>query len=190
MRNVRDPLFAVAMLGFLAACSTMGGATSATSATPSPSSLAPTAAPSATLAVAPSSPPPSIGPSPAPAAPTVEEALTAVIAEYPRYESYPLLEVGEPDESPGPVVGEELIGRSRWVIAREVAAGIELTFVTGSGDCPAGCIEHAYETYLVEPEGTVTFICAESDGPSSSPPASTGRVVGGLPFEPCADVPR
>ncbi|MDQ3493904.1 MAG: hypothetical protein M3452_11705 [Chloroflexota bacterium] len=187
MRTVLDLLFAVALVGILGACSTMGGATGTS---PSPSPLAPTTAPSATVAVTPSAPPSSVERSPAPVANTPEEALTAVIAEYPRYESYPLLVVGDVDESPGPVVGDGLIGRSRWVIAREVAAGIELTFVTGSGDCPSGCIEHAYETYLVEPDGTVAFICAESDGPPGSPPGSTSRAVGDPPFEPCTDVPR
>lgn len=118
-----------------------------------------------------------------------ETALAAVIEEYPRYEDYPLRPGSEPGESPDPVFGGGLIGQSRWVIARDVAAGIELTFVTGSGDCPSGCIEHAYDTYLVEPDGTVTFICSEGDAPSADAPDATGRSVD-QPFEPCADVPR
>ncbi len=119
---------------------------------------------------------------------TAEAALAAVIAEYPRYEGYPLQAFSSPGESPGPV-GGGLIGQSRWVIAHEVAQGIELTFVTGSGDCPAGCIEHAYETFLVEADGTVTFICRESDAPSGAGPRSTGRAPAHS-FEPCAEVPR
>jgi hypothetical protein len=116
-----------------------------------------------------------------------EEAIAAVIAEYPRFEGYPLRDPAYPSGSLDP--GDVLIGQSRWVIARSVAAGIELTFVTGSGDCPSGCIEHVYETYLVEPDGTVSFICSETDSPYERVPESTGRAVG-PGFEPCADVPR
>jgi len=184
--HLRDLLSAVVLLATVAACSTMGGATDPST---SAASVAHTAAPSATLVVASPSPSPQIESDPAAPVPTVEAALAAVVAEYPRYEGYPLRAFGDSGTSPGPVVGEELVGQSRWVIGREVAAGIELTFVTGSGDCPAGCIEHTHETYLVEPDETVTFICGESDEPSATAPRSTGRVMG-LPFEPCADVPR
>ena len=184
--HIRDLLAAVALLGILAGCSTMGGSTDPSR---SPSSVAQTAAPSATLAAASSTPSPLIESTPSLPALTIETALAAVVAEVPRYDGYPLRAFGDPATSPGPVVGEELVGQSRWVIGREVSAGIELTFVTGSGDCPAGCIEHALETYLVEPDETVTFICGESDEPSATAPRSTGRVMG-LPFEPCADVPR
>ncbi len=186
MTHIRDLLSAVVLLSILVACSTLGGATDPSA---SPSSVAQTSAPSATLAVASPSPSLELESDPARPALTAEAALAAVVDEYPRYADHPLRAFVDSDASPGPVVGEELIGQSRWVIAREVAAGIELTFVTGSGDCPAGCIEHAYETYLVESDGTVTFICSESDEPSGTVPRSTGRVVN-LPFEPCADVPR
>lgn len=172
------------MLGILAACSSMSGAPAQDPASSAPvGSGAPSASPS------------EVTPSESPARPIeslgsllvgdAEEAVAAVIAEYPRFEGYPLS--AEPSESLDP--GDVLIGQSRWVIARSVAAGIELTFVTGSGDCPAGCIEHAYETYLVEPDGSVSFICSETDSPYDRAPESTGRVVG-MGFEPCPDVPR
>jgi len=173
------------MLGTLAACSSMSGAPRQDpTSSPPAEGAGPTGLPS--LVVAPSS---------SPARPieslgsvlvgNADEALAAVIEEYPRFEGYPLL--AEPSESLDP--GDVLIGQSRWVIARPVSAGIELTFVTGSGDCPAGCIDHAYETYLVEPDGTVSFICSEDDSPIERAPQSTGRALG-LDFEPCADLPR
>lgn len=186
--SVHRLLTAIATLSILAGCSTMGGATGQTDDRSLPADAA---APSSTLTTAtPTGSPVPAGESfAAPSVETAEEARAAVIEEFPRFADHPLRLAREADGSPGPIVGGGLIGQSRWVTAREVAAGFELTFVTGSGDCPSGCIEHAYETYLVEPDGAVTLICSESDVPGAAPSGSADRVAG-LPFEPCADVPR
>jgi len=185
---VRRLLTAIAMLGILAGCSTMGGATGQADDRPvtAPTDR-PTAAPTTTVPTG-SPAPARRSPDTAPVA-TAEQALAAVIEELPRFEGYPLRPAPEPEGSPGPIYGGGLIGQSRWVIAREVAAGFELTFVTGSGDCPSGCIEHAYETYLVEADGAVALICSETDVPGAAPSVAAGR-ESGLSFEPCADVPR
>lgn len=180
-------LAVVTLLSLLVGCSTMGG----------PGGQTPTTSPRSTAAV-PSRAPQTAAPTGTPVAShgsardsrlTAEEARALVVAEHPRYERHPLRPVAQPSGSPGPVAGGGLIGQSRWVIAREVSRGIELTFVTGSGDCPAGCIEHTYDTYLVQPGGTVTFICSEDDAPAGGTPDSTDPLAG-LPFEPCAGVPR
>lgn len=114
---------------------------------------------------------------------TAEEALAAVVAEHPRFEGYPLRGVpSEGDESPGPILGGGggLIGARTWVMASVAESGIALTFFTGSGDCPAGCIHVRTETYLVAPDGTVTFLCAEDDPQAER----KGRAI--VPGEPCA----
>lgn len=178
----------MAILGSLAACSTMGGGTGPSNSPPPPESTAP--APGAETGAAPSVSPvivPSTGPSPSTPL-TVEAALAAVIAEFPRFEGYPLRTSRQADGSPEPIVGRGLVGQSRWVVARQVPAGIELTFVTGSGDCPAGCIDYAYDTYLVEPDGRVSFICSEGEPAGGA--RGTDPPAVGLPFEPCAGVPR
>ncbi len=184
---VRFLLPIVALLVILAACSPMSGGTGQTAAA-SPTTQADGTGPAPTTAAPARTSVPSNGSAPSRPPLTADEALTLVIEEHPRYEGYPLRAVAEPSGSAGPILGGGLIGQSRWVIARQVTAGIELTFVTGSGDCPAGCIEHAYDTYLVEPDGTVTFVCSEADGPAGRTPEGTGRAAG-LPFEPCAGVP-
>lgn len=176
------------MLIILASCSTMGGATGQGDDRPVPTPIdGSSVAPTTTL---PTGSPPRASESPdaSPVA-TADEALAHVIEVFPRFDGYPLRPAREPDGSPGPAFGGDPIGQSRWVVARDVAAGIELTFVTGSGDCPAGCIEHAYETYLVKPDGAVTLICSEIDALAARASGSSGRMAG-LPFEPCADVPR
>ncbi len=180
-------LTVVTLLGLVVGCSTLGGATEQTAtaspasqadgASREPTTAAPTATPVSTLRSAPD------------LTLTADEARALVVEEHPRYERHPLRAVAQPGGSADPVSGGGLVGQSRWVIAREVTAGIELTFVTGSGDCPAGCIEHAYDTYLVQPDGTVTFICSEGDASAGRTPDSTGPVEG-LPFEPCAGVSR
>ncbi len=73
-----------------------------------------------------------------------------------------------------------MIGASTWAVVSEHDSGIALTFMTGSGDCPAGCIHVRAETYLVAPDGSVTFLCAEDD------PAAERRGRAVLRAEPCA----
>ncbi len=176
----------VTLLGLLVGCSGMGGPTEQ-AATASPTGQVDGASRGPTTAV-PAATPVSVG-SATDSPLTADEARALVVEEHPRYERHPLRPLAGPSGSAGPVLGGGLIGQSRWVIAREVSAGIELTFVTGSGDCPAGCIEHTYDTYLVETDGTVTFICSEGDPPAGRTLYSPAP-VSGLPFEPCAGLPR
>lgn len=186
-------LTVVTLSGLLLGCSTMGGATEQT-ATASATSQAAAAsqangASREPTTAAPAATPVSSGGSATDLTLTADEARALVVEEHPRYERHPLRPVAQPGGTAGPVAGGGLVGQSRWVIAREVTAGFELTFVTGSGDCPAGCIEHAYDTYLVQPDGTVTFLCSEGDPPAGRAAETTGPGEG-LPFEPCAGVPR
>lgn len=52
------------------------------------------------------------------------------------------------------------IGEGPHVVVEKVADGWQLTFVTGSGDCFAGCIQHLYARFLVTAEGQVTALCS------------------------------
>jgi hypothetical protein len=63
------------------------------------------------------------------------------------------------------------IGEGPHVMVEKVADGWQLTFVTGSGDCFAGCIEHAFAKFLVTPAGLVTPLCRWS--------TASGEVVDG-----------
>jgi hypothetical protein len=77
---------------------------------------------------------------------TPEEALAAVALVAPQYLGY-----GPRDL--------DVIGQSSWVDTSRTAEGFEITFVTGSGDCPAGCIEHQFARYEVRTDGTVRLLC-------------------------------
>lgn len=52
-----------------------------------------------------------------------------------------------------------MIGDGPHVVVMRATDGWILTFVTGSGDCPAGCIEHAYAKFSVSGDGTVVELC-------------------------------
>ncbi len=119
--------------------------------TPSPVSVpSATTTPSAppTLGVSPSSPPAS------PAATRItsaEQAIAAVVAQDPRFLGY------------GPL-DPNLIGQANHVRAKQTETGFELTFVSGSGDCPAGCINHDYVKFHVGRDGSVVKRCEWSEG--------------------------
>ena len=90
---------------------------------------------------------------------TVEQAIAAVGAFDSRFLGYEPL---DPD----------VIGQANYVEVREFPGrGYELTFVAGSGDCPAGCINRDYARFDVRPDGTVTLRCewSEGDEPSGTP---------------------
>lgn len=74
------------------------------------------------------------------------QAIAAVGAFDPQFLGY------------GPrIVGQ--IGDGPYVMVETVAGGWQLTFVTGSGDCFSGCIDHAFAKFLVTPAGVVTPLC-------------------------------
>ena len=144
-----------------------------------------------------SSPPPSVAASAAPTlrasgetgggeadrVDTAEEAFAAVVAVHPELAGHEL-RVSRPDASAthGPFIGGGGLvgGRSKWAYASADAAGIVISFVTGSGDCPSGCIDRTVEAYLVEPDATVVFLCrAEAAGP-----VTIGRHIGS---DPCGE---
>jgi hypothetical protein len=104
---------------------------------------------------------------------TAEEALAAVVAEHPEFADHLLLPL------PG---GDPMIGMSSWAVVAGTEDGFQVTFVTGSGDCPAGCMEHRLDVYLVAPDGTVSHRCSRDAAPSDVTPD------GGVPGDPCADV--
>lgn len=167
----------------LAACSAVGSRPRA-SAEAGPVGASSLGAPASVL---PTGQGPSVAPTasvvPSGVVDTVEEALAAVVAEHPRFAGYAIRGApAEGDESPGPIMGGGggVIGARKWAIASMHESGIALTFMTGSGDCPAGCIHVRAETYLVTQDGSVTFLCAEDD------PAAQrkGRAI--VPAGPCA----
>ena len=82
---------------------------------------------------------------------SVEEAVAAVVEADPRFLGY-----GPQDR--------DLIGQTNFYLASRVGSSFELTFVAGSGDCPAGCIEHEFAKFRVTEDGTVTLLCEWSEG--------------------------
>jgi hypothetical protein len=113
---------------------------------------------------------------------TAEKALAAVVAEHPEFADHPLrIAPSRPGASPSPIVGgEPMIGLSAWAIVSAAPDGYLVTFVTGSGDCPAGCTEHRLDTYHVRTDGTVSHRC--STDPAAGVPPSDRAV----PFDPCS----
>lgn len=91
---------------------------------------------------------------------TIQAAIAAVGAFDPRFLGYAM-------QLPG------RIGEGPHVTGAAVPDGWELTFVTGSGDCMAGCIDHAYSRFHVSRSGTVTPLCQWS--------TEADRVVQGTP---------
>jgi hypothetical protein len=115
----------------------------------SPSLVAPSSvAPSPSTAASPSppeSPSPSTGAGFGPVE-SAEQAIAAVGAFDSQF-------LGYRQQVPGQ------IGDGPHVVVSKVADGWQLTFVTGSGDCFAGCINHVYAKFLVTPSGQVTALC-------------------------------
>ena len=112
---------------------------------------------------------------------TPEEALAAVVAQHPEFADHPLrIAPPRPGASPGPIVGgEPMVGLSAWAIVSAAPDGYLVTFVTGSGDCPAGCTEHRLDTYHVLTDGTVSHSCT-TDAAADVPPSDRA-----VPFDPC-----
>jgi hypothetical protein len=136
------------------------------SASPSPGSVPtpstpPTSSPTSTpTLIAPPTPSPDLT---SPTAPgtlvpalvgTVEQAIAAVVAVAPRFAGFGPVQPGQ-------------IGDGSHVVIASVPDGWELTFVSGSGDCMAGCIEHAYAKYRVARTGEVTLLCEWSTSGSA-----------------------
>ena len=145
-------------------------------------SPSPSLSPSSNVATTPSAipttpPPPTPDASPSPSTPatepptteargpvdTAEEALAAVIEGFPEFTDHAL-------EVPG---GEIMIGGSSSVTARQDDDGFRLIFMTGAGDCMAGCINRQYDVFLVAHNGTVTEECSWRE--------EGGEVVSGTP---------
>ena len=61
-----------------------------------------------------------------------------------------------------------VIGQSAWVEVRELDDEFEVTFVRGSGDCMAGCINREYARFVVSRDGAVRQRCTWSEGESGS----------------------
>jgi hypothetical protein len=152
----------------LAGCAASTGGPTVSAATAPPataSSPSPTSMPSTTPTPSAVPTPPSTSPTPSVSfvvAPIgdADEAIAAVVAAAPQY-------AGFGPERPGQ------IGESSHVVIATVDAGWELTFVTGSGDCMAGCIEHSYAKYAVARTGEVRLLCEWS--------TDAGTVVQGRP---------
>lgn len=60
-------------------------------------------------------------------------------------------------------------GGSKFVTVSATSAGYELIFVTGSGDCPAGCIDHTFTKFTVARDGTVEKRCEWAEGEEAGP---------------------
>ena len=58
----------------------------------------------------------------------------------------------------------DVIGASSNVLVQEDATGFLVTFVTGSGDCFAGCINTRYDKFHVAFDGTVDRLCTWTIG--------------------------
>jgi hypothetical protein len=115
---------------------------------------------------------------------TVEEAVEAVVAEHPAFDGHPLQPPVAAERTAGPIVAPpfDVVGASRWVVGLDAPDGFRLVFVTGSGDCPAGCIDWRYDVFLVGRDGKVRAECSRSDLPA--PGAAGSRALGG---DPCAE---
>ncbi|CAN5483195.1 MAG: hypothetical protein H0V12_12195 [Chloroflexi bacterium] len=118
--------------------------------------------------------PPSAEPSAEPSAdPTPED--TAAITGRPVIDTAEdaIARVGEvePDFVGYEPLGPEVIGGSTNVIVEPDDEGFLLTFVTGSGDCMAGCINTTYDKFRVTYDGSVEKLCQWSVGeePQGSP---------------------
>ncbi len=177
---MRRTLWALAVLsltlGITGAC-TSGARSSATSSIPPAASSLPASTPLARVSATPS-------PTDAVAIDTAEEAVDSVVAEHPAFDGYPLRQPVEADRTAGPILQppSDVVGASRWVVALDAPDGFRLVFVTGSGDCPAGCIDWRYDVFLVGRDGKVRAECTRSDLPA--PGATRGRAVDG---DPCAE---
>jgi hypothetical protein len=177
-------MLAVVLLAVLLACTGPGGSFPSAPFVPSMSAPSAPAEPGGSPTAEPTAEPatvPAATPEASPAEPavsddptgeggsidTADEALAAVVAAFPEFDGYAL-------ESPG---GDTIIGASTSVIAQDAEDGIRLIFMTGSGDCMAGCINKAFDVFLVAPDGTVTEECSwRQEG---------GEVVTGTP---CVDL--
>ena len=143
MKTTMKPMVLVAMALAFAACS--AGAAPPTSPTPGVPSGPPRSAPR-----------PSPGPSGSvvviPPIETSQEAIAAVAAQNPEFLGYQPL---DPD----------IIGASAWVEVSDDEDVFTLTFVKGSGDCPAGCIDRIYAKFEVQKQdGTVAKLCEWQEG--------------------------
>jgi hypothetical protein len=138
----RTALVAVPLALLLAACSAGAAPPSGRPVSPSPSAT-PTAAPGG----------------PQPPIESVEEAIAAVAAVDSQFLGYEPL---DPD----------VIGASAWVEFADGEDVMTLTFVRGSGDCQAGCINKAYAKFEVhKQDGKVVKLCEWA----------TGDTTGGTP---------
>jgi hypothetical protein len=85
--------------------------------------------------------------------------VAAVVAQRPQFAGYqmvaPLTGASASPVSPVAPIG----GTQRRVLVEQIGSGFRVTFVTGSGDCPAGCIAHRYDVFLVGTDGTVEAAC-------------------------------
>ena len=105
----------------------------------------PTPAPVATLTPSPVGTSSSIG--------TQEQAVAAVQAQTPLFDGF------------GPK-RKDMVGQAQWWEAQPqggstTPTGWTVTFTTGWGDCPAGCIDHHSWTWKAAADGTVTFVSEE-----------------------------
>lgn len=154
MPSIRTLAFA-GLLGLLTACSGAGvGSPAAPSETPIEFSPRVSATPAST---APSQPPEaSEG---AAAIATAEDAVAAVVAEQPQFAGYPVVAplVGASATPVSPI--RPIGGSERSVLVEQLPSGFRLTFVTGSGDCPAGCTDHRYDVFMVATDGAVKKAC-------------------------------
>jgi hypothetical protein len=147
------------LLVLLAACSGAGAASPAASlgaASVAPGESAPSLAPLPPSASSSGPPEASAGPV---SITTAEGAVAAVVAQQPQFAGYemvaPLIGASaSPVSHIGPIGGTE-----RSVLVEQIAAGFRVIFVTGSGDCPAGCIDHRYDVFVVDTDGTVVPAC-------------------------------
>jgi hypothetical protein len=85
--------------------------------------------------------------------------VAAVVAQQPQFAGYQVIapQIGasaSPISPVGPIGGTD-----RRVLVEQTASGFRVTFMTGSGDCPAGCIVHRYDVFLVGTDGTVEAAC-------------------------------
>ncbi len=157
-----------AVLLLLGACSAAGRATAPSApllATPGlPGESVPAASPSPTFV--PSSQP-SVDAGTLPVD-TAAGALAAVVAGHPQFAGYRLVAPpGVASASPASPV-RPIGGADRSVLVEQIAGGFRLVFMTGSGDCPSGCIDHRYDVFLVRGDGTVEQACVLERFPMGS----------------------
>ena len=57
-----------------------------------------------------------------------------------------------------------MIGQANYATVDRSGGGFTVVFMSGSGDCPAGCIDKRFAKFSVRSDGTVAKRCEWAEG--------------------------